>query len=84
MLFRSGSTSAYKSAISNGWIDEMTWLKRPQNYNFKWSRENVFTESRKYSTRGSFKAECPTAYQTARKNGWLDEMVWLKQKYNKK
>lgn len=62
----------------------MIWLKRPQNYNFKWSRENVFIESRKYTTRGSFKSECPTAYQAARKNGWLDEMIWLKQKYNKK
>ena len=82
--FRWGSTSAYKSAISNGWIDEMTWLKRPQNYNFKWSRENVFMESQKYNSRSAFKKGCPSAYRVANKNGWLDEMVWLKQKYNKK
>lgn len=81
--FRWGSTSAYNSAISNGWIDEMTWLKRPQNYNFKWSRENVFMESQKYNSRSAFKKGCPSAYRVANKNGWLDEMVWLKQKCNK-
>ena len=81
--FRWGLTSAYNSAISNGWIDEMTWLKRPQNYNFKWSRENVFMESQKYNSRSAFKKGCPSAYRVANKNGWLDEMVWLKQKCNK-
>ena len=75
--FRWGSTSAYKSAISNGWIDEMTWLKRPKNYNLKWTRESVFLESHKYMTRGAFKEGCSTAYQVARKNGWLNEMTWL-------
>ena len=75
--FRWGTPSAYRSAIDNGWIDEMEWLKRPQNYNLKWTRENVFTESHKYNTRGSFKQGCSTAYQVARKNGWLDEMTWL-------
>lgn len=81
--FRWGSTSAYKSAISNGWIDETTWLKRPQNYNLKWTRENVFLESHKYMTRGAFKEGCSTAYQVARRKGWFDEMTWLKKK-NKK
>lgn len=81
--FRWGTPSAYKAAIDNGWIDEMTWLKRPQNYNLKWTRENVFLESHKYMTRGAFKEGCSTAYQVARKKGWLDEMTWLNKK-NKK
>ena len=75
--FRRGVPSAYRSAIDNGWIDEMTWLKRPQNYNLKWTREKVFIESRKYMTRGAFKEGCASAYQVARKNGWLNEMTWL-------
>lgn len=81
--FRWGTPSAYRSAIDNGWIDEMTWLKRPQNYNLKWTRENVFIESHKYDSRGAFKKGCPSAYRVANVNGWMVEMIWLNIK-NKK
>lgn len=81
--FRWGNPSAYRSALDNGWIDEMTWFKRPQNYNLKWTRENVFAESHNYDSRGAFKKGCPTAYRVANTNGWLDEMTWLNKK-NKK
>lgn len=37
----------------------------------------------KYNSRSAFKKGCPSAYRVANKNGWLDEMVWLKQKCNK-
>ena len=59
--FRWGTPGAYRSAIDNGWINEMTWLKRPHNYNYKWNRENVFEESRKYEYRGAFKKGSPGA-----------------------
>lgn len=81
--FRWGTPSAYRSAIDNGWIDEMKWLKRPQNYNLKWTRENVFIESHKYDSRGAFKKGCPSAYRVANVNGWMVEMIWLNIK-NKK
>lgn len=81
--FRWGTPSAYRSAIDNGWIDELTWLKRPQNYNLKWTRENVFIESHKYDSRGAFKKGCPSAYRVANVNGWMVEMIWLNIK-NKK
>lgn len=78
--FRWGTPSAYRSSIDNGWIDEMVWLKRPQNYNFKWSRENVFMESRKYDSRSAFKKGSASAYRVANTNGWLIEMIWLNKK----
>lgn len=81
--FRWGTPSAYRSAIDNGWIDEMEWLKRPQNYNLKWTRENVFIESHKYDSRSAFKKGCPSAYRVANTNGWLIEMIWLNKKNNK-
>lgn len=81
--FRWGTPSAYRSAIDNGWIDEMKWLKRPQNYNLKWTRENVFIESHKYDSCGAFKKGCPSAYRVANVNGWMVEMIWLNIK-NKK
>lgn len=81
--FKKNKSGAFRIAYMNGWLDEMTWLKRPKNYNFKWTRENVFTESHKYNTRGAFKGGCSTAYQVARRNRWLDEMSWLSKKNNK-
>ena len=48
--------------------------KKPSNY---WTKERVFEEARNYQTRGEFKKGNPTAYQVARKNGWLDEMDWF-------
>lgn len=75
--FRWGTPGAYRSSIDNGWIEEMTWFKRPQNYNLKWTRENVFAESQKYKSRGAFKTGNSSAYRAANVNAWLDEMTWL-------
>lgn len=75
--FRWGNPSAYRAAINNEWIDEMIWFVHPTNTNLKWSKESVFEESRKYTTRGSFKKGSPTAYKVARKNDWLSVMIWL-------
>lgn len=76
--FRWGNSGAYRASIDNGWIEEMTWLKRPKSYNYKWSRENVFIESHKYESRSAFKKGSPAAYRVALQNGWLALMVWLK------
>lgn len=40
----------------------------------KWNKENVFEESKKYKSRSEFKKGCVSAYDKARKNGWLQEM----------
>lgn len=78
--FRKYCNVVYNSARKNGWLDEMYWFTRPSVHNKKWYRENVFAEARKYNTRDEFRKGCISAYQVARKNGWLDEMPWLKDK----
>lgn len=40
-------------------------------------KENVIRESQKYKTRKDFKLNCCGAYQSAIRNGWIDEMDWL-------
>ena len=40
---------AYKAAKRNGWLEEMTWL--PLKVHVKWTKEDCFAESRKYTTR---------------------------------
>ena len=42
-----------------------------------WTREAVFEESRKYTSRTEFARKCVGAYMAAKRNDWLDEMVWL-------
>ena len=43
----------------------------------KWTRETVFEESKKYSSRSEFKKMSSGAFRIAYMNGWLDEMNWL-------
>lgn len=71
---------AYLIALKNKWIDEMVWLKpkkRKLPEVVKWTKENVFNESKKYTSRVDFQNGNRSAYDVAWKNKWLDEMVWL-------
>lgn len=48
----------------------------------KWTKDATFNESHKYSKLSEFRKVSNTAYEVARKNGWIDEMFWLdKQPY---
>ena len=76
--FRKKSNRAYEKANKNGWLDEMTWLKpkyKPSGY---WTKEHVFEESKKYTSRSEFSKYKRNVYDIANKNGWLDEMTWFK------
>lgn len=81
--FEKNNGGAYQSALKNGWLDEMDWLKRPTNYNFKCTKEYVFEESKKYKTISEFNKYSRGSYEKARKNGWLDEMTWLVRQIHK-
>ena len=76
--FETNSPSAYYTARVNGWLSEMTWLRRPEPKNKKWNPDNTFDEARKYTTRSEFRKKSLQAYRVAYKNGWLDDMSWLK------
>jgi len=39
-----------------------------------WTKENCLQESLKYKTRGEFYKGSGSAYESSRKNGWLDEV----------
>lgn len=49
--------------------------RKPKGY---WSiKNNVMKESKLFSNRTEFKKKSGNAYNSARKNKWLDEMIWL-------
>ena len=71
--------AAYQVALRNGWLSEMIWFEEGKRANGYWNiKENVFEEAKKYQTRTEFCKGCGGAYQIARRNGWLDEMIWFK------
>lgn len=50
-------------------------MRKPRNY---WqNKDHVIEESKKYSNRTEFKKNSQNAYNSALKNNWIDEMVWL-------
>ena len=75
--FQEKSGSAYGVAQEHKWLDEMTWLIRKQKRNGYWTKERVFEESKKYTTRHDFQKKSKRPYIIAWKNKWLDEMTWL-------
>ena len=49
----------------------------------KWTKEQVFEESKKYTSIAEFQKKSVSAYTKALKNKWLDDMTWLIPKDNK-
>ena len=78
--FRKGNSSAYAISVRNGWIGDYTWfeeLAKPKGY---WTKETCYDEAKKYNSRAEFSRECGTAYEVARKNGWLYDYTWFKER----
>jgi predicted GIY-YIG superfamily endonuclease len=73
--FRKGSSSAYYSSLRNGWLGEicehMIEIIKPKGH---WTKENCRKEALKYKTRTEFQKESKGAYNSSRRNGWLDEI----------
>lgn len=82
--FQNNNTSAYQAALKHGWIGEMTWLvKQVQKpYGYWKNKENVIHEAKKYTNISDFRKKSATAYQVAKKEGYLNELIWLKKKQN--
>ena len=78
--FAKYSPSAYKYALKQKLLENFAWLstraEKPLGY---WTiKNNVFEESKKYKSRTEFYNKCSSAYRSAIKHNWLDEMTWLK------
>lgn len=70
-------SAAYNKAHKNGWISDYYWFiieKKPNGY---WTSERCEQESHKYTSRKEFQISCPSAYDVARENKWLDNYNWL-------
>ena len=65
-------SGAYESAKKNGWFEEATaHMKRPVVIT-KWTKKAVFEDSKNHNSRSKWKRNSPGAYQSAKKNKWLE------------
>jgi hypothetical protein len=73
--FECGSTGAYNAARRKHWLDQvcghMLEVFKPRGH---WTFERCQAEALKYKTRKSLELGTISAYQTARRNGWLDQI----------
>lgn len=65
--FEKNSSSCYRVARENGWINEIC------NHTVKWNKEKSSLEAKKYNRRIDFQKGCKGAYSASLKNKWLDE-----------
>ena len=73
--FYNKNISAYDKSKKNGWLDDicshMKELKKPNGY---WTKERCFEKSSLFNNKREFREKYGSAYNSARRNGWLDEI----------
>jgi predicted GIY-YIG superfamily endonuclease len=74
--FRINSYQAYNSSIRYKWLDIITQhlIRQHAGKSSKWTFELCREEALKFLKRNIFKHKSNGAYNSARKNGWLDEI----------
>ena len=77
-ILENKNAAAYASY--KGWYDEITSHMGYAKHGKKWTKEEVHQDALKYNTRTEWARACDTkgtnpAYQSARHNGWLDEVT---------
>ena len=75
--FREFSPSAYSKSCKESWITKYTWLVRQKLRNNSWDEKSCFNEAKKYKTTTDFRKKCVSAYDVARRNGWIDNYDWM-------
>lgn len=75
--FWSGDWSVAFKAMSEGWLDEYTWLKRQRVKRGTYSKEECRRLAKKCKTLSEFTTRYRCAEVISRRNGWLKEFTWL-------
>jgi hypothetical protein len=76
--FRINSSGAYEASFRNGWLEEICELNGWGITRGYWNiKENCIKESKKSSGKKNFRKNSGGAYDSAKRNGWLDEICEL-------
>lgn len=79
--FQKGNGSAYQVVLKNKWFDRFTWFENGYKLEGKkrkmWFYETCKEAALKCKTLKEFYTNFVGAYNTSRRNGWIDEYDWL-------
>lgn len=71
----------YRYAKDNGWVDEMTWIKRNSALLNEWNDyEKCLAASKECKHKTEFSKKYRTAYRYSKENGWLDDFFPIEKK----
>jgi len=73
---------ACNAARDNGWIKDYPWYKGKKESGYWDDYDHCFEEARKYNSRREFMLGNHSAYNAARRHGWLDDYDWFEKKNN--
>ena len=80
--FKIKSCGAYYTSIDNNWLDDF-FIKTNNNYPTKyWNYDNCKKISLSCKSRNDLNKKSRSAYNSSKRNGWLDEFYPKKIKYN--
>lgn len=77
--FQSKSSRAYAASRQYGWFEDYTWFVNEFSLiqPYKWTEDKCREIAQTCSTRSEFKSKNNSAYQSARKNGWIHNYDWF-------
>lgn len=75
--FKKKNNGVYSKALKMGWLDDYDWFERPKSHNYKWTYDACYKSAKECKTKAEFKKKYPSAYSSARENGWLVEYIWF-------
>jgi hypothetical protein len=79
--FKNNCVSAYNSCLRNSWMEEMcSHMISKHKPNGYWTYDNCKEESLKYENRSQFKKLSNGAFDSSKRNNWLDDFYPKKYK----
>lgn len=73
--FRTKENGAYLYALKNGYLDEVSsHMQRRRKERGYWNKARCAEEAKKYHFRSEFMRHSGSAYNSALKNGWIDDI----------
>lgn len=76
--FKTGSSTAYDTARANGWLDDYTWITKPNRVSKgHWNYDTCLAAAKLCSTRKEFATLYAGALHKATANGWLKDYTWF-------
>src|SRR4051812_9849898 len=73
--FKKNSIGAYDKARDNNWVNEIcSHMTGGKKHNGYWTKDKCQIEALKYKSRSEFKKNSPSAFNSSKRNKWLNQM----------